>query len=86
MKTIATIAQEILVGLQSATVGINKIWNYVQTQGSAVDTHLAAIDARLGLIEQAVMAPGTSPDQSAVDALTAQAQVASVAAMAPEEN
>jgi hypothetical protein len=76
MRTIFMIANEIQATLSAVATRVDEIWNYVQAQGSAEDAHLAAIDARLTAIEQAVSEPGTSPDQAAVDALTAQAVAA----------
>jgi hypothetical protein len=73
MRTILMIANQIQAALSAVATRVDEILAYVQAQGSAEDAHLAAIDARLTAIEQAVSEPGTSPDQAAVDALTAQA-------------
>ena len=58
----------------------NQIQAALLSLATTVDAHLADIDRRLvdlegclTAIEQAVSEPGTSPDQAAVDALTAQA-------------
>ena len=71
MRTILMIANESQAALSAVATRVDETWNYVQAQGSAQDAHLAAIDARLTAIEQAVSEPGTSPDQAVVDALTA---------------
>jgi hypothetical protein len=76
MRTVLMIANQIQAALSAVATRVDEIWNYLQAQGSAAGAHLADIDARLTAIEQAVSEPGTSPDQAAVDALTAQVAAA----------